>query len=97
LKVPIVDYGTMLHRMQQAEPNHMLFYVCGFPTKKSDLLSRFPQKIVALPIFNYLKHSILLNVKELKMKKGLRGKKPQKAMKEGTFEAVYAQCCEGYC
>jgi hypothetical protein len=56
---------------------------------KSDLLSRFPQKIVVLPISNYLKHSILLNVKELKMKKGLRGKKPQQAKKEKALSKQF--------
>jgi hypothetical protein len=53
MKVPIVDFGTMLHRMQQAKPNHMLFSVHGFPTKKSDLLSRFPQIGVVFLIVDY--------------------------------------------
>ena len=56
---------------------------------KSDLLSRFPQKIVVLPISNYLKHSILLNVEELKMKKGLRGKKTQQAKKEKALSKQF--------
>jgi hypothetical protein len=57
----------MLHRMQQAEPNHMFFSVRGFPTKKNLIRNATKEKAL-------LKQFMLSAVKVIILKLG--NKKP---------------------